>query len=297
MKESLAKEAESSARLREDVEAKEALIARLKSEHEASLAGLEQSISDAKSGGASEVEAKLRVAEERHASELASREHEIDEMKRLREQDTVKMESLSANLEAAKASGSEAQAELGKLRPEKAELEEKLKSSLDEANVLKSETQAQKKEREEQLMEIQRQKEEDMAKIESLSKSLDEARHKCTESEDKLGKVSDESRNLEGQLKEKSEEADRLKSDLLLANKNMSSELAIKVQEMDELKRQRDEDLAKMESLSKSLDEAKKKCSEYEGGGGPMPWETDEDLLDLRPLEVIILYMRNIIKM
>ena len=244
------------------MEAKEALIARLKSEHEASLASLEQSICDAKSGGASEVEAKLRVAEERHASELASREHEIDEMKRLWEQDTTKMESLSASLEASKLSGSEAQAELGKLRTDRAELEEKLKTSLDEANTLKSETQVQKKESEEQLKEIQRQREEDLAKIESLSKSLDEVRHKCTEFENKLEKVNDESRDLEGQLKDKSEEADRLKSDLLLADKNMSSELAIKVQEMVEVKRQRDENLAKIDSLNKSLDEAKQKCSE-----------------------------------
>merc|ERR1711879_934548 len=99
---------------------------KLKSEHEASLATLEQSISDAKSGEASQMEAQLRLAEERHSSELASRVRELDEMRRLREQDAAKLESLAENLEAANSRTSEAEEQLEKLRVEHKELKTNL---------------------------------------------------------------------------------------------------------------------------------------------------------------------------
>ena len=42
------------------------------------------------------------------------------------------------------------------------------------------------------------------------------------------------------------------------------------------------------EGAAKELEAAKLALKKYEeGGSGPMPWETDEDLLDLKPLEVL----------
>ena len=276
VKDSLLKETESSARLSEDVEAKEAFIAKIKSEHEASLASLEQSISDAKSGEASEVEAKLRLAEERHLSELASRVHELDEMKRLREQDAAKLDSLAESLEATKSKSSESEAELERLHVEHGKLQAALK---EQRSKFKSEAgvklkkayekhSAELSNRDDNLKEIQRQRDEELAKVESLSKCLDEVKQKCSDTECQLDKMCDESKDLKVQLVEKSEEAAGLKSNLeaklRLADERLSSELASKMQDGEEVKRLKDQDLAKIESLTKSFDEATLKCSESE---------------------------------
>ena len=42
------------------------------------------------------------------------------------------------------------------------------------------------------------------------------------------------------------------------------------------------------DGIAKELDEARQALKKYEdGSSGPMPWETDEDLLDLKPLEIL----------
>ena len=78
---------------------------------------------------------------------------------------------------------------------------------------------------------------------------------------------------------------------LLLSLKQKEKELKTLAEDVDKLTSENLElksSAANNDGVAKELEEARQSLKRYEeGGSGPMPWETDEDLLDLKPLEIL----------
>ena len=102
---------------------------------------------------------------------------------------------------------------------------------------------------------------EDFAKIEALTKSLEEVTQKCSDLEAQLNK----SQTLEELLKDKSVEIDQLKSDLKTADERLFSELAAKMQELEEAKGLNEQALAKIEASEQAFAQSLANASELQG--------------------------------